>query len=158
MVQLPNFAKKHTLAEVRIQLAYPRPPEATSAKGMLFSIAVRASPNASDHYEMNQLAPNSDWLNLLSYDYHGAFDLGQPNGVNAPIKDCSNSSTDGIGWDAAGAVDTYLNAGIPADHINFGLATDGKAATVNSSSSAPGGSTVTGAHFAFLHGIPAQLS
>ncbi len=142
--QFPNFANNTPWQRTDFTLLIQDLRKATGAKGMLFTIAVRASYHAKDHYELDQLAGNSDWLNLMTYDYHGAFDKGQPNGVNAPIKDCSNSSTDGIGWDAAGAVDTYLNAGIPPDHINFGLATYGRAVTINSSSSTPGASSVTG--------------
>ena len=42
---------------------------------------------------------------------------------NAPVKDCNPSQP---GWDIAGALDAYKEAGVPMEKIVLGLATYGR--------------------------------
>ncbi|KAK9839101.1 hypothetical protein WJX74_009550 [Apatococcus lobatus] len=120
---------------------------ATKANGLLFSIAVRPA-KLSQHYEVDQLAGNTDFINLMSYDFHGAFDKGEPLGHNAPIMDCKNrTGSTGNGtqpsWDIAGAVQAYKEGGVPASQMNFGLATYGRSMTATGKL-LPGDGTVSG--------------
>jgi chitinase len=87
-------------------------------------------------------AQQLDWLNVMCYDYHGAFDdaAAVGTGVNAPLlRDSSPNGTFSIQATLAG----YLGAGIPSDKLNLGMPTYGRTYTVSNpsqlgSDSAPG--------------------
>lgn len=64
-----------------------------------------------------------DWVNIMSYDYHGAFDHPQPTGVNAPLY---SDSTPGGRSCVDITLTDYLAAGIPEHKIVLGLATYGR--------------------------------
>ncbi len=63
-----------------------------------------------------------DRLNLMAYDYHGAFDRPQITGVNAPLnRDTNPVSTLFV----ADTLNNYLQNGVPAHKIVLGLPTYG---------------------------------
>lgn len=54
-----------------------------------------------------------DWLNLMCYDYHGAFDVPKLTGVNAPVPEISNT------------LQNYLKNGVSPKKIVMGMPTYG---------------------------------
>lgn len=49
---------------------------ATKAAGMLLTTAMRATPDPQQHANVKAVAAAVDFINLMTYDYHGAFDFG----------------------------------------------------------------------------------
>jgi chitinase len=82
-----------------------------------------ATPAAEDHYDLLELAAIStplDWLNLMTYDFHGAW---EPSG---PTNHHANLFTNGLDpavprLSVAQVVGAYLAAGVPAGRIVIGL-------------------------------------
>ena len=78
---------------------------------------------------LQQCSQSFDWLNIMSYDYHGAFDdpVKIGTGVNAPLP---QDSTPNGPFSVFQTVTTYLAAGIAADKMVLGMPTYGRAYTV----------------------------
>jgi chitinase len=93
------------LQEVRAQLDL-------AGEGYLLTIAAPAGPSTIENMDLPDLAEPVDWINLMSYDLHGSWDA--TTGHNAPLY-----ASDGLSVDAA--VQTYLDAGVPAEKLTVGL-------------------------------------
>lgn len=76
-----------------------------------------------------QCAQYLDWLNMMSYDYHGAFPDDKVTGVNAPLP---QDSTPGGPFSVKNTVEAYLAAGIPTSKIVLGMPTYGRTFKVSS--------------------------
>ncbi|HEX3775448.1 MAG TPA: glycosyl hydrolase family 18 protein [Polyangiaceae bacterium] len=66
-------------------------------------------------YDIAKMHPSLDWINLMSYDYAGAWD--HRSGHNAPNPE--------LGSGVAASVSIYKNFGVPADKLVVGMATYG---------------------------------
>ena len=85
----------------------------------------------SDYYRQNpqayfqwlaQCSLYVDRINIMAYDYHGAFDNPKITGVNAPLlQDTNPSSVNCI----KATLDNYIQNGVPSSKIVLGLATYG---------------------------------
>jgi chitinase len=102
----------------------------TAGKDFLITVASAAVPKGSKTGDsffqwMAECAQYLDWYNVMSYDYHGAFD--DPNtmgtGVNAPLLE--DSVPNGT-FDIKHTVESYLKANIPKEKIVLGMATYGR--------------------------------
>jgi chitinase len=78
---------------------------------------------------LQQCSQSLDWFNIMSYDYHGAFDdpVAIGTGVNAPLP---QDSTPNGPFSVFQTVTTYLAAGISADQMVLGMPTYGRGYTV----------------------------
>jgi chitinase len=78
-----------------------------------------------------QCAQSFDWLNVMSYDFHGAFDdpVKVGTGVNAPLV---QDSTPNGPFSLKNTVEAYLQAGIPKEKIVLGMPTYGRSFIVSS--------------------------
>lgn len=76
-----------------------------------------------------QCAEYLDWMNVMSYDYHGAFPDDKVTGVNAPLL---QDSTPGGNFSIKDTVEAYLAAKIPKDKIVLGMPTYGRTFKVTS--------------------------
>jgi chitinase len=82
-----------------------------------------------------QCAQSVDWLNVMCYDYHGAFDdPAKGTGVNAPL--LQDSTMNGP-FSLKHTVEAYLKAGIPKDKIVLGMPTYGRSFLLAASPTAP---------------------
>ncbi len=111
------------LAELRAQL--------DAAGDYLLTIAAPASCEIIDNIEIEQIHPYLDWINLMSYDFHGPWqgDADVVTNFNAPLYAVSNDPTGepyhakyNVSW----AIDTYLEKGVPPEKLNMGLAFYGR--------------------------------
>ena len=78
---------------------------------------------------LQQCSQSFDWLNVMSYDYHGAFDdpVATGTGVNAPL---TQDSTPNGPFSIMATVRAYLAAGIDPGKIVLGMPTYGRSYTV----------------------------
>ena len=104
-------------------------------KPLLLTIAAPAipKPNVGEHWNTSeeffewlaQCVEYLDWVNIMSYDYHGAFDLKDTGltGVNAPLRE--DSTPDGLSCVHI-TLRNYRKAHIPRHKIVLGMATYGR--------------------------------
>ncbi len=83
----------------------------------LLSAATPASAWHLDNFEIDQVAAAADFLNVMTYDYHGSWE--QITGLNAPIASAPGDPTPSL--TASATVDLYRARGVPAAKINLGI-------------------------------------
>jgi chitinase len=129
-----------TLDDLANFLALVQEFRATAGPGFLLTMAAPAivptglpqtyHDNPSTYFQwLQQCSQSFDWLNVMSYDYHGAFDdpVKIGTGVNSPL---AQDSTPNGAFSVKQTVETYLAAGIPSDKIVLGMPTYGRSFTV----------------------------
>jgi chitinase len=91
-------------------------------KRYLLTIAAPAGPRVYANLELERIHPYLDWINLMTYDFHGVWD--SVTNFNAPLyKSSGDPASDPITRDqlnADAAVRAYLQAGIPSQKIVLG--------------------------------------
>ncbi|XP_037042150.1 uncharacterized protein LOC119078657 [Bradysia coprophila] len=98
-----------------------------SGKDILLTIAAPAGRKWYSNIDLENIHQFVDFINLMTYDFHGgSFDTGGPN-VNAPIIDCSCPEIEDIEL----GLESYLAAGVPSEKINLGMATYGRTFTLD---------------------------
>eukprot|EP00727_Mastigamoeba_balamuthi_P002559 m51a1_g1230 putative chitotriosidase-1 (478) ;mRNA; r:527908-529341 len=97
----------------------------TSGKArLLLTIAAPAGDDKIEKgYDLPNIHPHLDWINLMTYDLHGSADS-----VTGPHTALRNPNGDKLTADHA--VATYRSAGVPADKLVLGLATYGRTWTL----------------------------
>ncbi len=93
--------------------------DAVDGDHRLITIAAPAGFDKMVHFELATMSQSLDWMNLMTYDYHGSWE----NGTNhqaalfanpkdpSPLRDQYNISH---------TVDAYLGAGVPAEKLILG--------------------------------------
>jgi len=118
----PDDGKNYTLLMQGLRKAFNA---AGAAAGKTYEVGVTVSPNPKDgkNLEAKALSAQVDFFNLMTYDYHGGWD--KMTFHLAPLY--ANPDDPGYRWAAgrklniAGAVQYYLDAGVPAAKINVGI-------------------------------------
>ena len=85
--------------------------------------------NSSGSWELAGVAGTVDWINLLTFDFHGSWDASTD--FNSPLRlDPKEPPVGGAAiqssWTTAGTVDYYLAHGVPADRLVVGIPFYGK--------------------------------
>ncbi len=100
--------------------------DAARSKGLLLTIAAPAGPQHMANIEFDKIVKLVDWINLMAYDFHGAW-VGSSEDLvtnhNAPLY------APKVGnplFNVHSAVDAYLKAGVPSDKLVMGLALYGR--------------------------------
>ena len=94
---------------------------------MLTFFAANDPAKAALAYEIDQVYPYVDWINVGGYDYHGDFD--GYTGIDSPLYGKWEESSVGhpsYGFNIHDTVTYYLNLGVPADKISLGIHTESK--------------------------------
>jgi len=100
---------------------------ALHAEGKLFTAAI--SPDykrAGVGYDVPALAKEFDFVNVMDYDYHGAWD--NFTGHNTPLYGRHEEDIEGHpghGFNLNDTINYYISEGMPREKINVGLATFG---------------------------------
>lgn len=97
---------------------------AKDGKEYSLSIAAGAGKAYANNTELNLLHPYVDYIQLMTYDFHGSWDT--ITGLNAPLYRDPESKFYGE-WSVNDAVLTFLNAGVPAGKLIMGLPLYGRA-------------------------------
>ena len=87
----------------------------------LLTIAAGADEKFASGQWIAELSRSLDWINLMSYDYHGS--LGKTSGLNAPI---DRDPRDPTGASARESVERLIASGVPREKITLGVPFYGK--------------------------------
>ncbi|MFD0696977.1 glycosyl hydrolase family 18 protein [Paenibacillus sp. GCM10027628] len=93
---------------------------AADGKHYYLTIAAGAGPSYITNNQLSSMASILDWVNLMSYDFHGSWEA--KSGQNAPLYfDPADSSSDPVNFNVDKAVTSFLAAGVPASKLVLGL-------------------------------------
>ena len=81
------------------------------------TIATPAWPHANRDFELARIHEHVDWINLMGYDLHGAWD--RRTNFLAPLRLAPGLPDDGLTIDKA--VDVYLAEGVPPEKLVLGV-------------------------------------
>jgi chitinase len=108
------------LAELRTQLDEQGKKD---SKHYLLTIAAPAGPRTYANIELDRIHRHLDWINLMSYDFHGGW--SEQTNFNAPLfsssKDTTKDETVRKHFHVDSAVKGYLAAGVPAEKLVVGV-------------------------------------
>lgn len=89
-------------------------------KKYLLTIASGASPDYVKNTELDQVQAQLDWINIMTYDFHGGWE--STSGNNAPLYlDPKDPSPNANSFHVDAAVEGHLNAGVPKDKLVLGM-------------------------------------
>jgi chitinase len=97
-------------------------------KHYLLTIAAPAGASTMAHIQVDKIHPYLDWLNVMTYDFHGGWD--KTTGFNAPLYPVtSGPDAHGLGTklNADSAIKSYLAAGVPPEKLVLGVPFYGRA-------------------------------
>lgn len=105
------------LQEIRDQMDSA---EKSDGRDYLLTIAGGAFPGYLNNVEISSIASTVDWINLMTYDYHGPWD--DSSNHNAPLyADSQDPSHANKGNNIDAIVDYYLKADVPANKLVLGV-------------------------------------
>ncbi|XP_034946301.1 chitinase-3-like protein 1 [Chelonus insularis] len=98
-------------------------------KGYLLTAAVAAAESsASKSYKISEMSKYLDLINLMAYDFHGAWE--SQTGINAPLKVAKSESGDVRGYNVEASVNYWLSQGAPKEKLVVGVPSYGRAFTL----------------------------
>merc|ERR1711988_2021775 len=105
------------------------------SKGKLFTGAFSpAKYTVEDGYDFNAILPHFDFLNVMTYDYHGWFPDHFFTGHNAPLYRREEENYEGHpGWyfNVWDTLSVYLDLGVPKEKIVMGIPLYGRGFVLN---------------------------
>lgn len=110
---LEEFRTQLDQTEAEIGLATGVEPD------LLLTIAAPASTYNNEPIQIDRIHQHLDWINLMTYDFHGGWESGGPTNHHAHLRATDCDSPDDT-W-AAKAVATYLDAGVPPGKLLLGV-------------------------------------
>lgn len=123
----PQDTQNYTnlLKEFRTQLDQAG---ASSGKHYLLTVAAPAGQDKYKNIQLNQISQYLDWVDLMSYDMHGAWNATGPTDFNAPLyaDPADPSSPPANSYSVDHAVTDYLAAGIPSSKVVLGMPVYGR--------------------------------
>jgi chitinase len=102
------------LAEFRRQLDAIDP-------DLLLTIAAPAGDDRYSLIELDRIHPFLDWINVMTYDYHGAWEPNGPTNLHAPLFGSALDPSAGVNLNADATLRAYLAAGVPPDKLHLGI-------------------------------------
>ncbi|XP_008556588.2 acidic mammalian chitinase-like [Microplitis demolitor] len=98
-------------------------------EGLILSAAVAAAESsASKSYDIAEMSKYLDFINLMAYDFHGAWE--PTTGLNAPLHAAASDSYEARGLNSEAAVKYWLSKGAPKEKLILGVPTYGRAFTL----------------------------
>ena len=108
------------LAEFRRQLN-----QLTAQTGRQYYLTIAAGAGADkiDNTEPGQYSQYLDWINIMTYDFHGGFEPQGPSNFQSNLHMDPNNPASGVAKTYAGetAVNKFLAAGVPASKLVLGI-------------------------------------
>ena len=93
------------------------------SEAYLLTIAVGVAPSKRVNLELPQIAAPLDWINLMTYDFHGAWEsrTGHNAALAAQGADPSTDREVREEWNVSSAVDGFLDAGVAGSQLVLGV-------------------------------------
>jgi chitinase len=89
-------------------------------KHYLLTIAAGAGTNYMNNTELDKIAQTVDWINLMTYDYHGGFE--PRSGHNAPLYfDSNDTLAANSSFNVDASVTGFLAHGVPGNKLVMGV-------------------------------------
>ena len=114
----PEDAANFTALVTELRQAFDAA-EPKLGRRLLLTAATPAGPDQFTGYEWAKLHPQMDFINLMTYDYHGAWDAFA--GFNAPINAMRGDAFGVRTFNLRHTVAMYLKAGVPKEKLNVGV-------------------------------------
>ncbi|XP_055090053.1 chitotriosidase-1 isoform X2 [Symphalangus syndactylus] len=123
--------------------AFQQEAQTSGKERLLLSAAVPAGRTYVDAgYEVDKIAQNLDFVNLMAYDFHGSWE--KVTGHNSPLYKRQEESGAAASLNVDAAVQLWLQKGTPASKLILGMPTYGRSFTLASSSDTRVGAPATG--------------
>ncbi|MBM0106778.1 hypothetical protein JM946_18755 [Steroidobacter sp. S1-65] len=108
------------LAEFRRQL---NELSAQTGRQYHLTVAIGAGADKIDNTEPAQYSQSLDWINLMSYDYHGGFEPQGPTNFQSNLHMDPNNPATGVAktYATETAVNKLLSAGVPPQKLVIGI-------------------------------------
>jgi chitinase len=87
---------------------------------LLLTIAAPASTYNAEPIEIAAIHPFLDWINLMTYDFHGGWESNGPTNHHAHLRPTQCDDVIYDTW-AEQSVDLYLNANVPTNKLLLGV-------------------------------------
>ncbi|GCE47168.1 GH18 family chitinase [Thermosporothrix hazakensis] len=118
----PEDTQNYTalLAEFRKQLDEIG---AQNGKHYLLTAAVPSGVDKIEKIQVNSFSQYLDWVNVMTYDMHGAWDAQGPTNFQSPLYPSPNDPSTGVqkNYNIDFAIQQYLNGGVPAGKLLLGV-------------------------------------
>ncbi|MFE0462891.1 glycoside hydrolase family 18 protein [Kitasatospora sp. NPDC058965] len=91
-------------------------------KHYLLTDAVPSGEGKQAQLEVRKVAKSVDWMNLMTYDFHGSWEAQGPTDHNANLySDPADAAPDNKGYSVDRVVQDYLDRGVPANRLVLGV-------------------------------------
>jgi len=96
--------------------------QALDAQGdYLLTIAAPAAPSIISNMELPAIAEHLDWINVMAYDYYGAWDLSATNHNSPTNWNSASPIADDQYLNVTNTMQIYQDSGIPAHQLVLGV-------------------------------------
>ncbi|KAH9502496.1 hypothetical protein Btru_068845 [Bulinus truncatus] len=113
-----------------LSAAFQQESQTSGKPRLLLSAAVAAGkPNIDAAYEISDISQHLDFINIMSYDFHGSWDPF--TGHNSPLYGHSGDTGDNANYYIDFAAKYWVQKGAPKEKLNIGLATYGRSFTLS---------------------------
>uniref|UniRef100_A0A3Q1H5W6 chitinase n=1 Tax=Anabas testudineus TaxID=64144 RepID=A0A3Q1H5W6_ANATE len=133
----PEDKKRFSLLCKELAEAYAAESKATGKPQLMLTAAVSAGKGTIDAgYEIAEIAKYLDFINVMTYDFHGAWE--RVTGHNSPLYRGSHDNGDLIYFNTDFAMKYWRDNGTPVEKLRMGLATYGRTFRLTSSNTGIG--------------------
>ncbi|KAF5911004.1 hypothetical protein HPG69_000969 [Diceros bicornis minor] len=106
---------------------------------LLLTAGVSAGRQMIDNsYQIKKLAKELDFINLLSFDFHGSWEKPLVTGHNSPLRKGQLDRRTSSYYNVEYAVEYWINKGMPAEKVIMGIPMYGRSFTLASAETALG--------------------
>ncbi|XP_073906876.1 chitinase-3-like protein 2 [Castor canadensis] len=124
----------HELAE-----AFQKDSVKSTKERLLLTSGVSAGRQMIDNsYQIKKLADDLDFINLLSFDFHGSWEKPLVTGHNSPLRKGQLDRGTSSYYNVEYAVGYWIHKGMPAEKVIMGIPTYGHSFTLASANTAIG--------------------
>lgn len=125
----PEDKRKFTLLLQELRMAVEVEASIKNRARLMLSAAVSAGKSKIDAaYEITEISKSLDIINLMSYDFHGAWDV--KTGHNSPLVSRPDEIGELLFWNLQSSSIYWLQKGVPKEKLNIGVPTYGRTFTL----------------------------
>ncbi|XP_017288898.1 chitinase, acidic.1 [Kryptolebias marmoratus] len=121
----PQDKERFTLLVTELRKAFDDEATDTGTTKLLLSANVAGITSTIDRaYEVNKIAPQLDFMNIMNYDFHGHWETR--TGHNSPLYRSSIDIGSHLHYNINSSVSYWLRLGAPAEKLHLGFTTYGR--------------------------------